>query len=352
MGCLKLDQKLVKAEDLFNFCVNILKQVGVNEENAKIVADNLVMANLRGVDSHGVARLPTYVERVLRGLIDPQGSIEVVKEHGATALIDAHNNFGQVAAMRAANLAAEKVKTFGVSCVGVRNANHFGMAAYYAIKLAEKKLISIVLSNGPPAIAPWGGKKPMLGTNPLCIGFPASNGAIVLDMAVSVVARGKIRLAALKGEKIPEGWAFDENGNPTTDPAAALKGTLAPIGGPKGYGLTLTLDLLCGLITGSSYLQNVKALDDFSGPSGTGFFIEAIDVEAFIPYQEYEKKMAAYVEAIKNCPKREGVNEIFLPGEIEKREMERRSKVGVPLDSEVLAELKRLAERFGVKTPF
>jgi LDH2 family malate/lactate/ureidoglycolate dehydrogenase len=349
----KLDQKLVKAEDLFDFCMGILGRIGVNEENARIVADNLVMANLRGVDSHGVARLPTYVERVLRGYIDPQGPIEIVKEHGATALIDAHNNFGQVAAMHAVKLVAEKIKKLGVSCVGVRNANHFGMAAYYVLKLAEKGLIGIALSNGPPAIAPWGGKKPMLGTNPLCIGFPMGKGdAIILDMAISTVARGKIRLAALKGEKIPEGWAFDENGNPTTDPVAALKGTLAPIGGPKGYGLALALDLLCGLVMGSSYLQNVKALDDFSGPSGTGFFIEAIDVEAFIPYREYEEKIAEYVKAVKDCPKREGVNEIFLPGEIEKREMERRAKVGVPLDSEVLESLKKLAERFDVKAPF
>ncbi|MEM0057900.1 MAG: Ldh family oxidoreductase [Candidatus Bathyarchaeia archaeon] len=348
-----MDRKLVKAEDLLGFCMNILKRVGVSEENSRIVADSLVMANLRGVDSHGVARLPTYVERVLRGYINPNGLIEIVKEHGATALIDAHNNFGQVAAMHAVNLAAEKVKMYGVSCVGVRNANHFGMAAYYALKLAEKGLISIILSNGPPAIAPWGGKRPMLGTNPLCIGFPALNrDSIILDMAVSAVARGKIRLAALKGERIPEGWAFDENGNPTTDPVAALRGTLAPIGGPKGYGLALAIDILCGLITGSSYLQNVKALDDFSGPSGTGFFIEAINVEAFIPRREYEEKIAEYVKMVKGCPKREGTSEIYLPGEIEKREMERRIKEGIPLDSEVLSELKKLAERFDVKSPF
>lgn len=342
----------MKVEDLFDFCLTILKCVGVKEEDAKIISDNLTLANLRGVDSHGVARLPNYVERVLRGYINPQGPIEIVREHGATALIDAHNNFGQVAAMRATNLAAEKARKFGVSSVGVKNANHFGMAAYYALKLTERKLIGIVLSNGPPAIAPWGGKTPMVGTNPFCIGFPATGGdSIILDMAVSAVARGKIRLAALKGEKIPEGWAFDESGNPTTDPKAALKGSLAPIGGPKGYGLALSLDLLCGLVTGSSYLQNVKALDDFSGRSGTGFFIEAIDIESFIPYREYEEKIVEYIKEIKGCPKREGVNEIFLPGEIEKREMEVRMKLGIPLDEEVLLALKKLAERFGVKPP-
>jgi LDH2 family malate/lactate/ureidoglycolate dehydrogenase len=342
----------VKAEDLLDFCLSVLKCVGVKEDDAKIIADNLILANLRGVDSHGIARLPIYVERVIRGYINPQGPIEIVREHGAIALIDAHNNFGQVAAMYATNLAAEKVRRFGVSSVGVRNANHFGMAAYYALKLTQRKLIGIVLSNGPPAIAPWGGKKPMIGTNPLCVGFPVDGeNSVILDMAVSTVARGKIRLAALKGEKIPEGWAFDEEGNPTTDSAAALRGSLAPIGGPKGYGLALALDLLCGLITGSNYLENVKALDDFSGRSGTGFFIEAIDVESFIPYQEYKEKIVRYIGEVKDCPKREGVNEIFLPGEIEKREMALRIKLGIPLDKEVLSALRKLAGRFGVKPP-
>lgn len=347
-----MNQKFVKAEDLFDFCFKILKCVGVKEDYAKIVADNLILANLRGVDSHGVARLPTYVERVVRGYINPQAPIKIVREHGATALIDARNNFGQVAAMRATNLVAEKVGKFGVSCVGVKNANHFGMAAHYALKLTERKLIGIVLANSPPAIAPWGGKKPMLGTNPVCIGFPVGKGdSIILDMAISTVARGKIRLAALKGEKLPEGWAFDENGKPTTDPVAALRGTLTPIGGPKGYGLALSLDVLCGLVTGSSYLQNVKALDDFSGYSGTGFFIEAIDIESFITYEEYEEKILEYINEVKNCPKREGVNEIFLPGEIEKREMKCRLKNGIPLDQEVLTALKKLGEKFGVKPP-
>lgn len=343
----------VKPEDLLNFCISVLKNVGVKDEYARIVAENLVLADLRGIGSHGVMRLPAYVERVARGLIDPLGPIEIIKDHGAMALIDAHNNFGQVAAIRAVSLAIEKAKNLGVAVVGVRNANHFGIAAYYVLKIIKQKLIGIALSNAPPAIAPWGGKRAMLGTNPICIGFPINEDeSIILDMAVSTVARGKIRLAALKGEKIPEGWAFDEEGNPTTDPVAALRGTLAPIGGPKGYGLALMVDLLCGLITGSKYLQNVKALDDYSEPSGTGFLIGALDINFFIPYDEYEKKIIKYVEEIKNSPKRRGVDEIFLPGEIERREMDLRIRLGIPLDEEVVLALKRLAERFCVRPPF
>jgi LDH2 family malate/lactate/ureidoglycolate dehydrogenase len=345
-----LDLVRAKAEDLFDFCLDVLKHAEVKEDDAKIIAENLVMANLRGVDSHGVARLMTYVERVTKGLIDPRGPIEVVREYGDTALIDAHNNFGQIAAMRATHLAAEKARRFGVSFVGVRNSNHFGMAAYYALKLTDQKLIGIVSSNGPPAIAPWGGKTPMLGTNPICVGFPADkNDSIILDMATSIVARGKIRLAALKKEKIPEGWAFDEEGNPTSDPKAALKGSLAPIAGPKGYGLALSLDIICGLLTGSKFLQDVKALDDFSGTSGTGCFIQAINIEAFVSYQQYLRNVMQYVKEIKDSPKKIGANEIFLPGEIERKELENRSKLGIPLNQEVLNELRKLAKKFGVE---
>jgi len=349
MDGVSLGSIYVRAKDLFEFCLNVLKSLGVKESDAKIIAENLVLANLRGVDSHGVARLPVYAERVIKGLIDPHGSLEIIKDYGAIALINANNNFGQVAAMKAVSVAVEKAKKFGVAAVGVRNANHFGMAAHYAVKLCEQKLIGIVLANGPPALAPWGGKIPLLGTNPICVGLPVDDkDSIILDMAVSVVARGKIRLAALKGEKIPEGWAFDADGNPTTDPKAALKGTLAPIGGPKGYGLALVVDILCGLLTSSNYLRNVKALNDFSGPCGTGFFIGAIDIEPFISYEKYKELMTDYVKEIKKCPKKNQINEIFLPGEPEKREMEKREKFGIPLDEEVLVILKHLAKKLKI----
>lgn len=343
----------VKSEDLLGFSLNVLESVGVKEKDAKIIAENIILANLRGVDSHGVVRLPSYVKRVVKKLIDPLGPVEIVKNQGCTALIDANNNFGQVAAMHATFLAAEKARKFGVAAVGVRNSNHFGMAAHYALKLTEQKLIGIVVSNGPPTISPWGGKTPMLGTNPICIGFPIDeNDSIILDMAVSTVARGKIRLAALKGEKIPEGWAFDEEGNPTTDPKAAIRGALAPIGGHKGYGLALLADILCGLLMGSAFGTSVKALNDFSGPSGTGFFIEAINVEFFRPYQEYQNCVTDYIREIKECPKRKGVKEIFFPGEIERREAELRKKFGIPLDGKTLFEIKNLAKELNIPFPF
>lgn len=343
----------VKAEKVFKFSVSVFKHVGVGEEEAKIIAENLTLANLRGIDSHGVVRLPVYIRRVIKGLIDPLGPIETVKDQGSIAIIDAHNNFGQVAAMQAVLLAAKKARDYGAVTVGVRNSNHFGIAAHYAMKLTEQKLIGIILSNAPPAIAPWGGKIPMFGTNPVCVGFPVDkNESIILDMALSVVARGKIRLADLKGEKIPDGWAFDENGNPTNDPKAALMGSLAPVGGPKGYGLALAVDLFCGLLIGSSYGRDVKELNDFSGPSGTGFFIEAINIEHFRPYQEYKNLITDYIMNIKRCPRRNGVKEIFLPGEMELRETEVRRRLGIPLDEQTFLLLKNLAVELGISCPF
>lgn len=347
-----MHQVLVGPGELLEFCKTVLTHVGVSEEDAEVVADALVMANLRGVDSHGVVRLYSYVERILRGLIDPKARPQVVRDFGATCVIDGKNGLGYIAAMHAVNTAVEKAKNYGVGVAGVRNSSHFGMAAYYGIKIAENKMIGVVLANAAPAMAPWGGKAARLGTNPVCITFPFKDGMpVTLDMALSVVARGKIRLAALKKEKIPDGWALDEEGRPTTDPEAAIKGTLAPIGGPKGYGLAVAVDILSGILTGSAYSIYVKALDDFSGPSRTGFFIEAINVESFRPYEEYLKDMQDFERIIKETPKASGVSEIYLPGEIEINLTRKRLKEGIPLDQETLNLLKKTATKLGMELP-
>lgn len=347
-----MNQKTVSPGELLEFCKTALMRVGVPEEDAAIVADALVMANLRGIDSHGVVRLYSYVNRITRGLIEPKARPKVVRDFGATSVVDGGNGLGYVAAVFAADLAVEKAKRYGVGVVGVRNSNHFGMAAYYGIRIARNRMIGVVMSNAPPAIAPWGGKAARLGTNPICFAFPyKEDGPIVLDMALTVVARGKIRLAALKREKIPEGWAFDEEGKPTTDPEAALRGTLAPIGGPKGYGLAVSVDILSGVLTGSAYSIYVKALDDFSGPSGTGFFIQAINVEAFEPYDDYLKNLENLVRIIKETPRSSGITEIYLPGEIEMISAERRLKEGIPLDQETLDRLRSTALKLGMELP-
>lgn len=342
---------VVSPGELYDFCKAALMRAGVSGEDAAIVADALVAANLRGIDSHGVMRLYNYVERVLRGLIDPSARPRVVRDFGAVAVVDGNNGLGYVTAVYASDLAVEKARKHGVGIVGVRNSSHFGMAAYYGIRIAKNGMVGIVLSNAPPAMAPWGGKVARLGTNPVCVAFPHVGEPIVLDMALSVVARGKIRLAALRNERIPEGWAFDEEGRPTTDPRAALRGTLAPIGGPKGYGLALAVDVLSGVLTGSAYSIYVKALDDYSGPSGTGFFIEAINIAAFREYEEYLKDLEDLVRIVRETPRASGVSEIYLPGEIEVNVTKKRIRDGIPLDQETIELLRKTALKLGMELP-
>lgn len=347
-----MSQVTVSPKELLDFCRAALVRVGVSEEDAFIVADALVLANLRGVDSHGVVRLYSYIDRISRGLIDPRAKPQLIHDLGAVGVVDGNNGLGYVAAVYAADLAVEKARKYGVGIVGVRNSNHFGMAAYYGMRIAKNKMIGVVMSNAPPAIAPWGGKVARLGTNPICFTFPyKEDKSIVLDMALTVVARGKIRLAALKREKIPEGWAFDEDGKPTTDPEAALRGTLAPIGGPKGYGLAVAVDILSGVLTGSAYSIYVKALNDFSGPSRTGFFLQAINIEAFGSYKDYLENLENFVKIIKETPRSSGVAEIYLPGEIETALTNRRLKDGIPLDQETLDQLRKTALKLGMELP-
>jgi LDH2 family malate/lactate/ureidoglycolate dehydrogenase len=342
----------VKAEELKDFCKRALVAAGMREKDAEIVADALIWANLRGVDSHGVVRLYSYIERMRRGLIDPKADPTMVRDFGAISLIDGNNGMGHVIAVHAVNIAVKKAKEYGVGVVGVRNANHIGMVAYYGIMIANNKMIGIVFSNAPPAMPPWGGKTPRLGTNPVCMAFPYKDGKhIVLDIALTVVARGKIRLAALKGEKIPEGWALDEEGKPTTDPVKALKGTLLPIGGHKGYGLAVAVDILSGVLTGSGYSIYLKALDDFSGVSKIGFYVQAINIEAFRTYEEYIRDLENLVKIIKETPKAPGVQEIYLPGEIEYNVAKERLEQGVPLDTETVENLKKVVEILGLEKP-
>jgi LDH2 family malate/lactate/ureidoglycolate dehydrogenase len=238
---------LVPAGALLEACGRILEKVGVPPEQARIIAEVTVEADLRGIGSHGLLRLPAYVHRVQAGLMAADTQLKVVRERGATVLLDAQGGFGQVAGVYAMNQAIERARQHGVGFVAVRNANHFGIAAYYTMMALPHRMIGIAATNAAPSMAAWGGTTPVLGTNPISVAIPTGQDVdIVLDMASSVVARGKIRAAATKGERIPLGWALDAEGRPTEDPQAALKGTLLPIGGPKGYGLALVVDVLAG----------------------------------------------------------------------------------------------------------
>ncbi len=339
---------LVAADALLEACERILQKVGVPEDQARIIAEVIVAADLRGVGSHGVLRLPAYVHRVRAGLMAADTRLRVLRERGATVLLDAQGGFGQVAGVYAMNQAIERARQHGVGFVAVRNANHFGIAAYYTMMALPHRMIGIAATNAAPSMAAWGGTAAVLGTNPISVAIPTGQEVdIVLDMAASVVARGKIRSAASKGERIPLGWALDAEGRPTEDPQAALKGTLLPIGGPKGYGLALVVDALAGVLTGSDYSVHLASLHDLSRRASVGFVMQAVDVTAFGEWAEYTKDMASLIDGIRNSPRAPGVDRIYLPGEIEWLKEREYRQSGVPVPIKVLKELQELAAELG-----
>lgn len=334
---------------LKNTCVAILTALKVPPEEADTVADNLVKANLKGIDSHGVFRLREYVRKVENGTIIPGATIKVVRETASTMLLDGGSGFGQVVGVKAMTIAIKKAREEGIGVVSVRNSNHFGIAAYYTLLAAEQDMIGIVMCNGTSLVAPWGGRTPILGTNPISFAVPAGGAKpIVLDMATSASARAKILLAKEIGEGIPEGWAVDEAGRPTTDPDAALRGAQLPFGGYKGYGLALMIDILSGALSGSACGRDVKSLLQLDEPSNLGQLYIAINIDAFVPRESFKEKVDKLIKDIKSCQPAAGFKEVLIPGELEFREEEKRFKHGIPLSEEEWRTIQELAETLGV----
>lgn len=291
------------------------EKLGIDEEDIRIITDTIVFANQRGVATHGIGRLPLYVKKVQSGHLNPKNEIEAVMDYSAIALLDAHNGMGQIAAYKATRMAIEKAKQFGISAVGVRNSNNFGTAGYFGDMAAREGMVAMVYANAAPAIAPTGGTKTIFGTNPFCYAFPGGDGnPVLLDMATTVVARGKIRLAAKNGEKIPTTWAIGPDGEPTDDPNEALKGSLLPIAGYKGYGLSMFVDLFAGLLTGSAHAGDVKNLSKMDEDSGNGHLFVVIDAKHFLDDESMVKEMLSFRDRVKQCGPD---GKIFMPGEKE-----------------------------------
>ncbi|TCJ16006.1 Ldh family oxidoreductase [Rubrobacter taiwanensis] len=339
----------VKEEDLREFCTRILESAGVPRNDAEIVADSLVDADLAGTGSHGVTRMSDYLGRMEQGLVSPVTKIELVRETPSTALLDANNGWGQVASERAVELVVRKARETGSAWVGVRNSNHNGTAAYWTVKIAHEGMVGICSMNTSPVMAAHGSRRPTLGTNPLSIAVPSSSGRpAVLDMATSEQARGKIILAAKNNEPIPEGWAITKDGLPTTDAKEALKGSVLPLGGPKGSGLAIMLDILSGVLTGASFGATMPRMYDDPAPQRVGHIFSAIDIEAFMPLDEFLARMDEKERETREGPPAPGFERVRMPGDgRHERQAERRTH-GIPLSPEIHAELLRLAKRYGV----
>ena len=339
----------IESAALKTFYYDLLRTVKTPEEEATITANALVDADLRGLETHGALRIPHYLNASKRNMLQAANKPFVEWRNKAVSLVNGNNGWGQPAAMMAVNEVITNAGLHGVAAAGINNTNHIGTCAYYARILAGRGLVSFVTTNAAPNMPPWGGSEPILGTNPICFSAPAPGGkAIVLDMATSVVAKGKIMLASEKGEDIPTGWALDKDGRNTTDSNAALQGSMLPLGGPKGSGLALFSDIFCGILSGANYGKNVKAmLGNNTSTAGVGAFMWAIEIDLFGEADVY-RRMADLISMVTGAKLAEGFDKIFLPGEIEDETAKERLANGIPVSAPVLLNLNRIAEEFGV----
>ncbi len=339
----------VAHQALRDFVRDVYAAAGVPVDDAALLADTLVQADLWGHQSHGVLRTGWYLARLHSGAMKAVTESRYVVDAGSVAVIEGADGVGQVVAKRAAEDAIRRAKAHGVAAVAVRNSNHFGTCMYYTRMAAEQGCVMMLTTNGGPAIAPWGGKKKLIGTNPWSVSAPA--GALppfMMDMANTGVARGKIYLARQRRETIPEGWALDAEGVPTTDPQAAIDGIILPMAGHKGYAIALVVDMLSGVLTGSSFLSGVNGPYKADLKSGAGHFFTAFNIEAFQPLAEFHQRMEAWISEIKSVPLAQGTEEIFYPGEMEARSDVRLRTAGIELPEDTFADLAWVAERVGL----
>jgi LDH2 family malate/lactate/ureidoglycolate dehydrogenase len=316
------------------------------------VAETLVWTSLRGVDSHGVARVPVYAERLRSGVLNGRPRPSVVRRDGAVAVVDGDHGPGQVAAVVATDLSIELARQHGVGVVSVRRSGHYGAAGFYAIRAAEAGLIGVSMTNTEPLVIPYGGVEPALGTNPIAFAAPAGDGTVFdLDMATSQVAINRINNARDEGRPIPEGWGVDEQGEPTTDPAAVK--SAVPLGGYKGYGLALMVEVLCGVLAGSGVRYGVGDL--YSGGEqrqNTGHFHLAIDPERTVGREQFAGVLAGLLDELRAIKPASGFDEVLVAGDPEVRARAARERSGVPIEPALWAALRALSDELGVPVPW
>jgi LDH2 family malate/lactate/ureidoglycolate dehydrogenase len=329
----------MRTDELERWVSSLFFKAGVPSSAAEAVARSLVTADLEGIASHGVMLVPMYVDRLLAGSISKRTQASVVHDSGAAVVLDAGHMLGQLSSRQAVALVAERAKKHGLASVAVRNGFHFGTAGYWARSLAAQGLVGMAFSNTRPLMPPPGGAERIVGNNPLAIAFPSDEKVLVTDMATSATAMGKIRLADSAGQPIAEGWATDAEGRPTTDPAAAIKGMLLPAAGPKGFGLALAIDLLCGGLSGGAITDEVNPLyGDPRQPYRCSHLFLGIDPTAF-GITDLPRRVRAVQEKTRNAKRAPGSDTLYAPGDLERA---RRKANGneCPVPPDVIEKLK------------
>ncbi len=353
-------QVVVPEPRLKDFCNKVWTKLGVPAQDAKITTDVLVLADLRGIESHGVARLPRYYADLKNGWTEPTDQSKIVKETKATALIDGGQSLGQVVGHKGMELAIKKAKETAVGIVSVRNSHHYGIAGYYSLMALEQDLIGMSMTNAAPLVVPTFGRNAILGTNPISLTAPAEKErAFVLDMATSVVPRGKLEVYDRQGKKMPPGWAVDKKGRVTEDPHAVLDalskrlgGGILPLGGEgeehsghKGYGLALMVDVLSGVLSGAATGLGVDVNKE---KPNVGHFFMALDPAAFRPLDDFKRDMDRLARELKDSPKAEDQSRIYIHGEKSYARMEKFQKEGIPLSPKVVEAMRQVGTEIGV----
>lgn len=326
----------------------IFSRCGMSDQDAALLADTLLQADLRGVHSHGVLRVPEYVAKLLDGGVDPAGQPRVVRDSGAALVVDGGNSMGQIGASFAMRQAIERARSTGVAAAVVRGSNHCGAMAYYAMQALGEDMIGLAATNALPTMAPWGGVDKIVGINPLAAAIPAGEEApIVLDAAFSYSSHGKIRIYRQKGLSIPPGWAFDAQGRPTTDAAAALHGLLQPIGEYKGVGLAIVTGILSAVLAGAAYGSELGDMVQGARPGRDGHFLLALRVAAFEEPARFKQRVGSIVRQIRESRPAPGVDRLYAPGGLEAETAARHRRDGIPLNEATWAGLAAAAARVG-----
>jgi LDH2 family malate/lactate/ureidoglycolate dehydrogenase len=350
------------ADKLRKFAQDVFLAIGCSDEHAQQAADVLISSDLRGIDSHGLARLSGYVRLWEAGRINTKPKMKISREKAGTATIDADSALGLVSAPFAMKLAIEKAEACGSGWVAVQNSNHFGIAAYHALMAVEHRMIGFASTNASPLVSPTFSNERMLGTNPVCYAFPAGKFApIVMDLATSAAANGKLEIAKRENKAIPDGWLVDKHGNSSRDPSAlGMGGALLPLGSDrehgshKGYALSAMVDLMSGVLSGANYgpwvppfVSFLPVLPDLPG-KGLGHFLGVWDVEGFRPYQDYLSHVDQWISRFKAAGRINQDQKVVIPGEPEAEAENSRSKNGIPLNDSVLKDLMDLSTRFHI----
>lgn len=347
-------------EQLENFCISVFTKMGCSDSDAKLATDVLISSDLRGIDSHGVARLSGYVRLWEAGRINPTPNIKIIHETPSTATIDGDAGLGLVVAPKAMKVAMEKTENVGSGWVSIKNSNHFGIAAYHSLLATPKNMVGISMTNASPLVAPTNSKERLLGTNPMCYALPAGKyQPIVADMATSAAANGKLEIAQRLGKQIPKGWVQDKDGASSTNPAELKQGgALLPLGsmeeaGHKGYALAAVVDIFSAVLSGANYgpwvppfVSFLPLADNMPG-EGLGHFVGAMRVDGFRPLEEYNKHIENWIERFKSSAAIEG-EKVLIPGEPETIEQEKRLKNGIDLTDAVANDLEELGNKLQV----